>query len=118
MIALELAEMVKQCGHDVVAIAHHGASAWSVAAGHAPDLALVDIDLGGEPDGVETAVRLREFFDVRSLFLTARVDPISRDRAQAAWPLGLLRKPFPFEALKAELKAAASALQWSARDTG
>jgi CheY-like chemotaxis protein len=116
LVAASLADIVQRCGHDVVAITDSGVSALTFAANHCPDLALMDIDLGSEPDGITTAVRLREELGVRSLFLTAHTDPIARDRAQAAWPVGLIKKPYSFRTVQTELNAASSiltSLPWS-----
>ena len=109
-IALDLAGMVEGFGHDVVGIAESAEMALDLSAETYPDLALVDVRIQGGSDGTQVATVLRERDEVRTLFLTACTDPLTRDRAQASWPLGLISKPVRPTDLRAALRMAKDAV--------
>jgi PAS domain S-box-containing protein len=69
-------------------------------------LALLDILLPGELDGVDVACRLRDEFDIPSLFLSACSDDATLERAKRAEPLGYLLKPVDPRALRTTLQTA------------
>jgi len=58
-----------------------------------PDIAISDLRIAGQHDGIETAVELRQRSGVPVLFLTATNDAAARLRATAAEPAGYLVKP-------------------------
>lgn len=61
---------------------------------HMPELVLMDIRIRGNGDGIYAALEISRRFGLRSLFVSANDDPGTRERAQAAHPLGWLPKPF------------------------
>jgi CheY-like chemotaxis protein len=69
----------------------------------------MDIRLGGEMDGIETALALRER-GIGSLFASANSDPGTIARGEAAEPLGWLRKPFSDHALTGAVEQALAGL--------
>ncbi|HEV2336532.1 MAG TPA: response regulator [Stellaceae bacterium] len=94
LIASYIEEVLGESGFGVAGLAASGREALSLAAEHHPALALVDIRLTGPIDGIELACRLRQEFDVPSIFLSGLVDAATIERARAARPLGFLAKPF------------------------
>ena len=56
------------------------------------DILLADIYMDGI-DGIETAKRISERHDITVIFVTARADPETRARAQAARPRAIFGKP-------------------------
>ncbi len=59
-----------------------------------PDLILMDINLKGELDGIESAIQIRAQFDLPVIFLTAYGNPTIVERARLAEPFGYIFKPF------------------------
>ncbi len=94
LIASYIKEVLGESGFGVAGIAASGREALSLVAENHPALALVDIRLTGPIDGIELACRLRQEFDVPSIFLSGLVDAATIERARAAKPLGFLAKPF------------------------
>ncbi|MFI4947192.1 MAG: response regulator [Alphaproteobacteria bacterium] len=94
LIASYIKEVLGESGFGVAGIAASGREALSLVAENHPALALVDIRLTGPIDGIELACRLRQEFDVPSIFLSGLVDAATIGRARAAKPLGFLAKPF------------------------
>jgi diguanylate cyclase len=103
--ALDLRQRLEKMGYVVVAGVADGASALS-AAEKGVDLALVDIHIEGDMDGIETAAQLRERHGIPSVFLTAYGDDSILRRALTSQPYGYLIKPFDARELHATLQTA------------
>lgn len=104
-LALLLQEMVLDLDHQVTGLAHDVATAVSLAAAQPADLALVDIQLDTEDDGVALACRLRDGFGVPSIFVSGRADLPASAHAAAC---GLLRKPCTLDVLDRVLRYVAA----------
>jgi CheY-like chemotaxis protein len=93
LIAMELESILEQQGHEVVDAVATEADAIAAARLTRPDLVLMDVRLARGGDGVATAIRLRQELGIRSIFITAQSDQLTRARAAAAEPAGFLGKP-------------------------
>ncbi len=94
IVALDLERRLTSLGFPVVGQARTGAEAEALAREHRPDVALMDIQIKGPQDGIETARRIREELRIPSIFLTAYSDEASLDRAKRSQAYGYLLKPF------------------------
>jgi DNA-binding response OmpR family regulator len=111
IIASYVKDVLAEAGFEVAGVAASGPEALSLTIVGQPMLALVDIGLTGPIDGIELAVRLREDFDVPSIFLSGRDEEATRRRAAAARPLGFIGKPFVPSRVFAAIERALSTLQ-------
>ena len=89
LIALTLAEALKEAGHEVIGPAVRSEQALSLARARRPELALVDIDLDYAGEGLELASELYALGSA-VLFMTGRAD-LARTHPLA---LGVMVKPF------------------------
>ncbi|HJY38670.1 MAG TPA: response regulator [Steroidobacteraceae bacterium] len=106
LIAWHLSDLIEGAGHRVLAIARDPAEAMEAAAKQRPDFALMDIRLHGGTSGLEAARMLYECWGVRSIYLSANLDPATRAQTDALQPLGFIGKPFlPAEAIEAVERA-------------
>ena len=71
-----------------------------------PDLILMDIGLDGKIDGIETARRVRERYDIPVIFLTSYSDDHRMARAKEVSPHGYIIKPFVERQLMEKIGAA------------
>lgn len=94
IIARETSERLKRLGYSVTGIAARGSDAVENARTNRPDLILMDINLKGEIDGIETAGRIAEFSDAPVIYLTAYSDDATLQRAMQTKPVAYLIKPF------------------------
>ena len=104
LIALDAEEQAKALGHTVVGIAASAAEAIRLAELQRPDVALMDIRLVGETDGIEAAREIGDRFDVATIFVTANTDPATVGRVQSVNPVGVLEKPLTKDRLEAQLE--------------
>jgi DNA-binding NarL/FixJ family response regulator len=93
LIALDIASLLEDMGHEVVAEAADACTAWELAADGKPDLALVDIRLARNTDGGQLAQKLYEKLGVRSLFVSGSITDDFRKQMASCNPLGFLGKP-------------------------
>ncbi len=91
-------------GHDVLTAAD-GATAITLVAQRRPDLLVLDINLGREPDGLEVCRRLREWSRVPIIILSVRGDEATKVAALDAGADDYLTKPFGMEELRARIQA-------------
>ena len=83
-----------------------GEEALEHVAASPPDLVLMDIQLEGQMDGVETAHRIWDRFAVPTVYLTANSDQATFTRAVGGAPYGYLVKPFDERTLQATVEVA------------
>jgi CheY-like chemotaxis protein len=107
-IALDAQAQVEALGHTVVGIAVSADQAVLMAEREKPDLVLMDIRLSGARDGIDAAIEIRDRHGIESIFVTANTDPVTLQRAQATYPLGILHKPLT----QARLLQKLSQIKW------
>lgn len=111
LVAATLEAMIEGFGYVVVGIADTAAEAVDLARSTRPDIALVDIRLRGERDGISAAKEMAEAAEgpgIAIVFLTANSDPATRTRAAAVGARAFLTKPFHPDELEATLAAIAA----------
>jgi PAS domain S-box-containing protein len=106
IIAKDLERHLQKWGYQVDGIATSGEEALQLILDLRPDLVLMDIRLGGKIDGIETAARIYELFDIPVIYLTAHADTNTLERAKLTRPLGYLMKPVDFSTLYPSIEMA------------
>ena len=94
LIAMDIQEKLIALGHDVPVTVDNGEDALKYAAELKPDLVLMDIVIKGDMDGIETAEKIKNLYNIPSLFLTAYDNQSVLERVNKIKPLGYLIKPF------------------------
>jgi PAS domain S-box-containing protein len=94
IVAKDIHNRLRRFGYEVTAIVSTGEEAVQKAIETKPDLALLDIRLHGEMDGVAVAERIRERLRIPVVYLTAYADEETLRRAKVTEPFGYLVKPF------------------------
>lgn len=80
-------------GHNVVGIVPSGEEAIAYVIENNPDLILMDIELSGKLNGIETVEIINQTKEIPTLFLTGQTDKAMLERAKAVDPIGYLLKP-------------------------
>lgn len=104
-VAESLRGCLRLAGYEVVGIADNCASARALADLAHPDLALIDIRLKAQDDGIELSRSLRGR-NIGCVYMTSHSDEATMTRAAASEPLGYLRKPFGMREMLPVLRAA------------
>lgn len=106
IIAEDLRESLEQIGHSVVGVFSSGEAALKALKGPQPEIVLMDIDLAGEMDGIETAKTITGQIDVPIIYLTGYTDSLTIDRAIKSNPYNYLSKPVDMADLRAAIEMA------------
>ncbi len=91
--------MITSKEFEICGIADSYGKAIRIAESCPPDVALIDIDLYGSKDGIQTAESLKRQFDIPTLFLTNCSDNKVISEAVKTEALGYLMKPLNIESL-------------------
>ncbi len=94
LIAANIAMQLESIGYEVVGIVPRGIEAVNRAKLDKPDLVLMDINLKGEMDGIETAIAMQKERKMPIIYLTANSDEAHFNRAKATNPYAFISKPF------------------------
>lgn len=106
LIARTIESALKKLGYVVTGIATDGLSAIEKVAATKPDIALMDILMPGEIDGIEAATQIRSQFQIPVVYLTAYGDRETVERAKKSEPFGYLIKPFQAQELNTTIQVA------------
>ena len=106
IIANTIASRLAKSGYEVAGIADSSEEALAKIPELNPELVLMDIRIKGAMDGIETAVQIRERFDIPFIFLSAHTDRQTVDRARTTGASGFLTKPIHHENLAATIEMA------------
>ncbi|MBN1145883.1 MAG: PAS domain S-box protein [Anaerolineales bacterium] len=92
-IAEQLRLDLKSMGYEIAAIVATGEEAVQAALGLRPDLALIDVHLGGEMDGIQAAAQMRAHDDIPVIYLTTHVDETFLQQTMSTGAAGYILKP-------------------------
>ena len=94
LIAKQLANYLEKQKYQVSGKARTGERALELAKQESPDIILMDIDLDGELDGIQTAAIIHETLIIPIIYLTSIRDKQTFERASETLPATFLTKPF------------------------
>lgn len=111
MIAESVQDIIGILRHEIVGVADDAEKAIAICNENLPDLALLDIQIGGDIDGVDLADLLNQNFEIPFIFTTAFADNETISRAKSKGPYGYLVKPYGIKDMNAAIEVAMSAFE-------
>jgi two-component system, response regulator PdtaR len=106
IIALHIAMLVAELGHEVCATAATAAGAIALAALHNPDVVLMDIRLAQGSSGIDAAREIHAQQALRCIFLSGNLDEPTRTALLPYEPIDFVGKPVLPVVLQRALKKA------------
>ncbi|NLD57266.1 MAG: response regulator [Methanomicrobiales archaeon] len=97
---------LKNLGYEVCGRATTGAEAMELVVNSRPDLVLMDINIRGDVDGIETARMIKSGFNIPVVYVTSHSDGPTLERAKATKPDGFIVKPFEDNDLRVAIELA------------
>jgi DNA-binding NarL/FixJ family response regulator len=94
LAAERLRLLLIQGGYNVVGVAGRTSGAIDLATQHRPDLAIVDMMLELDVDGIQTATELAERFDLKILITTGFPDSVVQAEGVPALACAIVKKPY------------------------
>lgn len=94
IIAAKISLQLSSLGYEVDGILPRGEEAIMHVKENNVDIILLDINLKGKLDGIETAQQIQQFSNVPIIYLTANADEATFNKAKTTRPAGFISKPF------------------------
>jgi DNA-binding LytR/AlgR family response regulator len=94
LIAANIASQLEAIGYEIVGIIPRGEEAIKLVQTKKPDLVLMDINLKGELDGIQTAQAMQQEANIPIIYLTANADDVHFNRAISTNAYAFISKPF------------------------
>lgn len=104
--ALALSSLLRKEGYQVIGTVDNGPAALSLFRDQPVDLVLMDVNIRGDLDGIQTASNLLALRPVPLIYLTALSDRATLDRAKTTFPAAYIVKPFRKEGVRAAIELA------------
>lgn len=111
LIGAKISLFLSELGYEVTALLPRAEEALVHIHQDLPDLALLDIQLRGDMDGIALAEILHTQHKIPVIFLTANTDDATFNRAKAAKPFAFLAKPFRKTELQRALELAITRME-------
>ena len=94
IIAANISLQLSSLGYQVTGIISRGEEAQAHVVANQPDIILMDINIKGAMDGIDTARQLQTFSNHGLIYLTANADEAHFQRAKSTNPSAFISKPF------------------------
>lgn len=94
LIGAKISLFLTELGYEVTALLPRAEEALLHVQENLPDIAVLDIRLKGDMDGIALAELLQQQHNIPIIFLTANSDDATFHRAKATRPFAFLAKPF------------------------
>jgi DNA-binding LytR/AlgR family response regulator len=106
IVAMDLSAGLEHDGYKVVGIADNYDDAVSLYTNNAVDILLMDINIHGDKDGIETATTLMNIRPVPLIYLTAFTDAATVARVKHTNPSAFLTKPYSIDNVRVAIDLA------------
>lgn len=106
IVAMDLAMRLQKEGYEITGTADNSEEALALFREQPPDLVLMDININGNKDGIETAREIKKIQEVPLIFLTAFSQHEFVNRAKEVNPAAYLVKPFNKDSLNSSIQIA------------
>ena len=103
IVALDIKSAIQKLGYEVTNTATSCDEALKCISQNEPDIILMDINIKGSKDGIETTQEIQKIKNIPVIYLTAYADDDTIKRAVQTNPIGYLTKPFKREELKSTI---------------
>lgn len=94
IIGAKISMQLTSLGYEVTGILPRGEEALIHIEENRPDIVLLDINLKGKLDGIETALQMQKLADIPIIYLTANSDEATFNRAKTSRPYAFISKPY------------------------
>jgi len=94
LIAEDIKDLVQQLGHNVAGIAYTKEKAFRILEEQTTSFAILDINLGGNLDGILVAEHINKNYDFPFIYLTSYANQLILDQIKHTLPMGYVVKPF------------------------
>jgi DNA-binding NarL/FixJ family response regulator len=94
IVAMEIEFALQASGYNVIGKAFNSAKAIDLAKKFLPDIILMDINIKGDFNGIETATEILKFHKTAIIFVSAYSDKETKSKMSVIQPHYFLAKPY------------------------
>lgn len=94
IVALDLANGLEKDGYNIAGIADNAEEARQIFIDQEVDIVLMDVNIIGDKDGIDTAIEILKHKAVPVIYLTAFTDQATIERIKQTHPAAFLSKPY------------------------
>jgi DNA-binding LytR/AlgR family response regulator len=94
VIGAKISMQLTSLGYEVTGILPRGEEVLNHVTESKPDIILLDIQLKGKMDGIQTAAQVEQHFQIPVIYITANADDATFNRAKSTRPAAFISKPF------------------------
>ncbi|PWK17750.1 LytR/AlgR family response regulator transcription factor [Xanthomarina spongicola] len=116
IIAANISLQLTMLGYEVTGIIPRGEEALLHIKEQQPNIVLLDINLKGKIDGIETALIMQKDYNIPIIYLTANADDTNFNRAKTTNPYAFISKPFKKLDLQRAIELTANHLKLENKD--
>ena len=106
IIAMDMKDKLTNLGYEITSIANNYEDTVMGIEMNRPDFMLMDVHIQGTRNGIETALYVKDFYRIPSLFMTAYADAETEEIIAKTNPIGILSKPFDEKKFQAIMQTA------------
>jgi len=106
IVARDIQSILKRLGYGESFVAFAGKEAIEKAIEIQPELVMMDIKLNKDMDGIEAAEKIRSFFDIPIIYISASADGKTLERAKKRGSFYFISKPIKVSAIQITIKKA------------
>ncbi len=110
IVAMEIEFALQSSGFNVIGKASNSHKALELAQKFLPDVILMDINIKGDLNGIETALKIFSFHKPAIIFVSAYSDKETLDKLKKVQPHFYLSKPYSHSELKEKITEALSGI--------
>ena len=111
VIGANISLQLSGLGYEVTGIIPRGEEVLDHIKHDLPDIILMDIQLKGTLDGIQTTKRIQEHYDIPIIYLTANVDDAHFNKAKETNPYAFISKPFKKRDLQRAIELTVNKIQ-------
>jgi DNA-binding LytR/AlgR family response regulator len=118
IVALDLSEGLLRGGYAIAGIADNAQAAKAMFEKEEVDVVLMDINLKGTKDGIDTVMELMAIKQTPVIYLTAYTDAATVERVKKTYPAAFLTKPYNINNVQIAIQLALNNLVARKMDPG
>ena len=106
IIAFDIRQYLADQNYTVIGVVPSGEQALDKVHQSMPDIILMDIKLKGSLNGIQTAKRIQDEFEIPIVFVSAYLSPFNLQKLNHLGPCKYLSKPFDNDQLESNIQMA------------
>ena len=99
ILSMDMSVSLKSMGYQVIDAVPSGEEAIQLLENVVPDVILMDVQLSGELDGIQTAEKINKKYNIPIIYISEHTDELTLSRAKITGPYGYVKKSFNFTEL-------------------